>query len=54
MKEKSIISSLRFAMKGNLSMKVSHIEKYSMISSKKYKTESINRAKDYVKLERNT
>ena len=54
MKENDIVRSLRFAMKGSLSMKISRIEKYSMISQKKYKTETINQAKDYGKLERNT
>ena len=54
MKEIDIARSLRFVMKGNLSMKISRIEKYSMISHKKYKTETINQANDYGKLERNT
>lgn len=51
MKENEIIHSLRFAMRGDLSMEAFRIEKYSMISRKKYKTESINQAKDYGKLE---
>ena len=49
-----IANTFHSTMKGNVSLNSSHIEKLTIIKKINYKTESLNQARLYGKLERNT